>query len=88
VRHHCNHERLRDRLIEADRQWPVQVSVWLDLDRHELVPRHFGHRPEDAIVQRGLANLSERGESVSFIGRNFLASSSLRIVELLTPPSR
>jgi hypothetical protein len=32
----------------------------LDLERHELVPRHFGHRPEDAIVQRGLANLSDK----------------------------
>jgi hypothetical protein len=50
VRHHRNHERLRDRLIKADRQWSIQVSVWLDLEWHELVPRHSGHCCEDPIV--------------------------------------
>jgi hypothetical protein len=57
VRHHRNHQRLRDRLIETDRDWPVQVSVRLDLDRHELVSRHLGHCLEDSLVQCGLANL-------------------------------
>jgi hypothetical protein len=27
VRHHRNHQRLRDRFIEADRNWLVQVGV-------------------------------------------------------------
>ena len=57
VRHHRNHHRLRDRLIETDGNWPIQVSVLLDLDRHELVSRHLGHRPEDSLVQRSLAKL-------------------------------
>src|SRR6516165_7622511 len=57
VSHHRNHKRLRDRLIETNRNWPVQVSVRLDLDRHKLVSRHLGHRSEDSLVQRHLANL-------------------------------
>src|SRR6516165_9083933 len=57
VSHHRNHKRLRDRLIETNRNWPVQVSARLDLDRHKLVPRHLGHRSEDSLVQRHLANL-------------------------------
>jgi hypothetical protein len=43
VGHHRNHERLRDRLIEANRQRPVQVGIVLNLDRHKLVPRDFGY---------------------------------------------
>jgi hypothetical protein len=67
IRHHRNHHRLRDRLIEADWNWPVQIGVLLDLDRHKLlldldrhklVSRHLGHCPEDSLVQRGLANLA------------------------------
>ena len=81
VRHHRNHERLRDRLIEADRQWPVQVSVWLDLDRHELVPRHFGHCPEDPIVQRGLANLGGKVLRDHSDRRNHLSSLFLKICD-------
>jgi hypothetical protein len=57
VRHHGNHQRLRDGFTEADRQGPVRVSVRLDLGRHKLVSRHLGHCPEDSLVQRGLANL-------------------------------
>src|SRR5262245_32333206 len=57
VRHHRNHQRLRDRLIETDRNWPVQVSVLLDLEGHELVSRYLSHCPEDSLVQRGLASL-------------------------------
>src|SRR6266550_7954638 len=57
VRHHRNHQRLRDRLIETNRNWPVQVSVRLDLNRHKLVARHLGHCLEDSLVQRGLAKL-------------------------------
>jgi hypothetical protein len=45
VRHHRNHQRLRDCLIEADRQRPCQVSVLLNLDRHKLVPRDLGQVP-------------------------------------------
>jgi hypothetical protein len=29
----------------------------LDLDRHELVPRDFGHCVEDSIIQGGFADL-------------------------------
>src|SRR5262249_34825082 len=57
VRHHRNHQRLRDRLIETDRNWPVLVSVLLDLNGHELVSRYLSHCPEDSLVQRGLASL-------------------------------
>src|SRR5580704_10104078 len=49
--------RLRDCLVEADRQWPVKVCIGLDLDRHELVPRDLGHCVEDSIVQSGFADL-------------------------------
>src|SRR5262249_42081329 len=57
IRHHRNHHGLRDRLIETDGNWPVQVSVLLNLDRHKLVSRHLGHCPEDSLVERGLAKL-------------------------------
>jgi hypothetical protein len=57
VRHHRNHQWLRDRLIETDRNWPVQVSVLLDLEGHKLVSRNLGHCSEDSLVQRGLASL-------------------------------
>jgi hypothetical protein len=57
VRHHRDHERLRDCLVEADRQWPVKVRIRLDLDRHELVPRDLGHCVEDSIIQGGFADL-------------------------------
>jgi hypothetical protein len=29
----------------------------LEFDRHELMPRHFGHCAEDSIIQGGLADL-------------------------------
>jgi class 3 adenylate cyclase len=31
-------EGLRDRFVETNRQRPVEVSIRLDFDRHELVP--------------------------------------------------
>src|SRR6516225_9549264 len=69
-----NHQRLRDRLIETNRNWPVQVSVCLDLDRHKLVSRHLGHRPEDSLVQRGLANLGGHVFGNQHDCRNHLSS--------------
>jgi hypothetical protein len=56
VRHHGNHQRLRDGFTEADRQGPVRVSVRLELGRHELMPRDFNHRPDHSLVQRSLAD--------------------------------
>jgi hypothetical protein len=50
VRHHRDDQRLRDRLVEADGQRLIQVSVGLDLNRHKLVPGHLGHRPEDSLI--------------------------------------
>src|SRR6185437_11314965 len=46
-----------DGFIEADWQWSVQVSVRLDFNRHELVPGHLGHGPENSAVQGRLADL-------------------------------
>ena len=57
IGHHRNHHRLRDRLIETDWNWPVQVSVLLDLDRHKLVSRRLRHCHKDSLVERGFANL-------------------------------
>jgi hypothetical protein len=57
VGHHCNRQRLRDRLIEAYRERPIQVGIMLNLDRHKLVPRDFGQCAKDAPVQRCPANL-------------------------------
>jgi hypothetical protein len=79
VRHHRNHERLGDRLIEADRQWPVQVGVWLDLDRHELMPRYLSHRTEDPIVQCSFANLGGEVLCDHSDRRNHLSSLSLKV---------
>jgi len=76
-----------ERLIEANRQWPVQVGVWLDLDRHELVARHFGHRPEDPIVQRGLANLGDKVLRDQSDRRNHLSSLVLEMGDAHKAPS-
>jgi hypothetical protein len=60
IGHHCDDERLRDRLAEADRQRRVFVGVALHLQRHELVARHLGQGLHDARVQRRLAQLRTR----------------------------
>ena len=49
--HHRNHQRLRDRLIEANRARPVQIGILLDLDRNKLLSRYFGHRLENSVVK-------------------------------------
>src|SRR5262249_12347763 len=78
VSHHRNHKRLRDRLIETDRNWPIQISVLLDLDRHKLVSRHLGHCSEDSLVQRGLANLGGHVFGYRPDCRNHLSSLFLK----------
>jgi hypothetical protein len=47
------HQRLRDCFVETDRQRRVQVSVRVDLDRYELVPR-WGNGPAAAQAARSL----------------------------------
>jgi hypothetical protein len=87
VRHHRDDQRLRDRLVEADRQRPVEVSVGLDLDRHKLVPGHLGHRPEDSIVQCGLAKLSDEVVRDLSDRRNHLSPLVLKIYSAHEAPS-
>src|SRR5262245_11440809 len=86
VRHHRNHQRLRDRLIETDRNWPVQVSVRLDLERHKLVSRHLSHCPEDSLVQRSLANLGAHVVGYRLNCRNHVPSLFLEIVRVHDTP--
>jgi hypothetical protein len=76
-----------ERLIEANRQWPVQVRVWLDLDRHKLVPRYFGDRPEDPIVQSGLTNLVDKVLRDQSDRRNHLSSLVLKMGDAHKAPS-
>jgi hypothetical protein len=58
--HHRNHQGLRDRLIETDGNWPVQVS-------NKLVSRHLGHCHKDSLVERGFANLGSPSRSQSYL---------------------
>src|SRR5215472_1860030 len=91
VSHHRNHKRLRDRLIETDRNWPIQISVLLDLDRHELVSWHLGHCSENSFVQRGLANLGGHVFGYRPDCRNHLSSlflKQLRVHEILLAAHR
>jgi hypothetical protein len=74
VGHHCNRQRLRDRLIEAYRERPIQVGIMLNLDRHKLVPRDFGQCAKDAPVQRCPANLGGTAVGNYFERRNHLSS--------------
>src|SRR5262249_5795777 len=62
----------------TDRNRPVQVSVLLDLDRHKLLTRHLGHRPEDSLVQPGLANLGGHVFGYHLDCRNHLSSLFLK----------
>jgi hypothetical protein len=82
VSHHRNHQRLRDRLIETDRYRPVQVSVLLDFDRHKLLARHLGHRPEDSLVQPGFANLGGHVFGYHLDCRNHLSSLFLKKIRV------
>src|SRR4029077_817459 len=68
-----------ERLIEANRQVAVQVRIWLDFDRHKLVPRYFSHRPEDPIVQSGLTNLVAKVLRDQSDRRNHLSSLFLKM---------
>jgi hypothetical protein len=68
----------RDSLIEADWQWSVQVSIRLDLNRHKLVPGHFGHSHENPIVQGRLTGLVGEVRRDHPDRRNHLLSLSLK----------
>src|SRR5262249_24274900 len=86
VRHYRNHQRLRDRLIETDRNWPVQVSARLDLDRHKLVSRHLSHGPKDSLVQPSLTILSGHVVSYHSHCRNHVSSLFLEIFRVHETP--
>src|SRR5262249_48000812 len=74
------------RLIETDRNWHVQVSVRLDLDRHKLVSRHLSHCPEDSLVERSVANLGGHVVGYRSNCRNHVSSLFLEIVRVHETP--
>ena len=57
VGHHRHDERLRDRLVEADRQGRVVVGQGSQRRRHEAVARDVRHGGQHARVERRLAEL-------------------------------
>jgi hypothetical protein len=81
VRHHRNHQRLRDSLIEANRKRPVKVGILLNLDRDKLVPRDFGYCLENSIVQLAFADLGADVVSNCPDCSNHLSSLFLEIVD-------
>ena len=63
----------------------------LDFNRHELMPRYFGHCPKDSIIQGGLADLGGKVLRDPSDRRNHLSSlflKELRVHEtLIAAPS-
>jgi hypothetical protein len=66
VGHQRHHERLGYGLVAADRQRAVGVGQVLELGRHEVVARHFGHRGEHPAVEAVAASTrrSRRSRSI------------------------
>ena len=58
IEHHGDHERLRDRLVEADRQRGVLVGVQRERLRDEGVARHPAHGRQHPLVEGRLPSSS------------------------------
>src|SRR5262245_53579912 len=80
VGHQRDNERLRDRLVEADRKRDVGVGIDLQLDRHELVSRHPGHGRHHTFVERGPA---DHAAHVQRAGGNLRQHVSTQEVEIV-----
>jgi hypothetical protein len=68
IRHQADNERLRDRLVESDRQWNVGVSVRVELDWHKLMSRNLAQGRHNPFIKRGLA---DRVAQLNHPGGNF-----------------
>ena len=60
IGHDGDHERLRDRLVEADRQRRVVVGQRRERGGHEVVARDARHRRQYPRVERRFAKLLAR----------------------------
>ena len=60
VRHERHHERLRDRLVESDREWRVFVGSRSNRRRNEQMPWDVAHNRQHPLIQLRFADLIAR----------------------------